>query len=77
MLPCGDLGKRLDQFATATAVALGIPREEALAMAVLVHLVTVIPVALSGAAALLLTGANLSTIAAQAEEAEAAHPEPA
>ena len=63
--------------ATSTAVALGVPREEALALAVLVHLVTVIPVAIAGAVALLITGANLSTIAAQAEEAEEAHPEPA
>jgi len=63
--------------ATSTAVALGIPREEALALAVLVHLVTVIPVAISGAIALILSGASLSTIAAEAEEAEDAHPHPA
>ncbi len=59
--------------ATATGVALGIPRPEALALAVLVHLVTVIPIALSGALALLLTGARLGTIAAEAEEAEQPH----
>ena len=38
--------------ATATAVALGIPREEALAMAVLVHIITVIPVAIAEMGAL-------------------------
>jgi len=58
--------------ATATAVALGVPRPEALALAVLVHIVTVIPVALAGAAALILTGSRLDTIAAEAEESEAA-----
>jgi hypothetical protein len=41
---------------------------------VLVHLVTIIPVALAGAAALLLTGANVNTLAAQTEEP---YPEPA
>lgn len=59
--------------ATSTAVALGIPREEALAMAVLVHMVTVIPVAAAGAIALIMSGASLDTIAAEAEETEDAH----
>jgi hypothetical protein len=59
--------------ATSTAVALGIPREEALAMAVLVHMVTVIPVAIAGAIALITSGASLSAIATEAEETEDAH----
>ena len=59
--------------ATATAVALGIPREEALAMAVLVHIITLIPVAIAGAIALIMSGASLGSIAAQAEETEDAH----
>ena len=59
--------------ATSTAVALGIPREEALAMAVLVHMVTVIPIVIAGAIALVMTGASLGSIAAEAEEAEDAH----
>ncbi len=60
--------------ATSTAVALGIPREEALAMAVLVHMVTLIPVAIAGAIVLITSGADLGTIAIEAEEAEEAHP---
>ncbi|MEX1336446.1 MAG: lysylphosphatidylglycerol synthase transmembrane domain-containing protein [Candidatus Limnocylindrales bacterium] len=60
--------------ATSTAVALGIPREEALAMAVMVHMVTLIPVAVAGAIVLLTSGASLGTIASQAESAEEPHP---
>lgn len=59
--------------ATSTAVALGVPREEALALAVLVHMITVIPVAIAGAIALIMSGANLGRIAAEAERAEDAH----
>jgi glycosyltransferase 2 family protein len=58
--------------ATATAVALGVPRDEALALAVLVHVVTVVPIAIAGAIALMLSGSQLGTIAAEAVEAETA-----
>lgn len=54
--------------ATATAVALGVPRAEALALAVLVHVVTVLPVALAGALAVILIGTRLGRLAEDARE---------
>ncbi len=57
--------------ATATAVALGVPRPEALAMAILVHVITLVPIALIGAAVLIRTGSRLGSLAEEAEEFEA------
>lgn len=54
--------------ATTTAVALGVPRPEALALAVLVHLITVLPVALAGGVAVVATGSRLGQLAEAAEE---------
>jgi uncharacterized protein (TIRG00374 family) len=56
--------------ATTTAAALAVPRPEALALAVLVHVVTVAPIALAGALALLASGVRLGSLATQAEEVE-------
>lgn len=56
--------------ATAAAVAMGVPRAEALAMAILAHVITVIPIALAGALALAVTGSRLGRLAVEAEEAE-------
>ena len=56
--------------ATSTAAALGVPRPEALALALLVHVITVAPVALVGALALLSSGLRLGGLATQAEEVE-------
>jgi glycosyltransferase 2 family protein len=56
--------------ATTTAAALGVPRPEALALALLVHVVTLVPLALAGACALLASGLQLGRLATQAEEVE-------
>ena len=56
--------------ATAAAVAIGVPRAEALAMAILVHVITLVPLALAGGLALVLTGTRLGQLAAEAEAAE-------
>jgi hypothetical protein len=57
--------------ATTAAVALGVPRAEALAMAILVHVITLIPVALAGAAILVISGTRLGRLAEEAEGFEA------
>jgi glycosyltransferase 2 family protein len=57
-----------DLAAPATAVALGIPPAESLALALLVHLLTVIPLALAGATAALGVGHGLDRLAQDAAE---------
>jgi glycosyltransferase 2 family protein len=59
--------------ATTIAVALGIPESGALAMAILVHTITVIPLALAGAFALLSVGVRLGELADDAQEVEHAN----
>ena len=56
--------------ATAAAVALGATRDEGLALAVLVHVVTVVPIAIAGSVALALSGSHLREIAEEAVDAE-------
>ncbi len=56
--------------AASAAGAFGIPGAEALALALLAHAMTVIPIALAGATALLALGGNLGSLAAGAETAE-------
>ena len=56
--------------ATATGAAVGVPRAEALAMAIVVHVVTLLPLAVAGAVAVVATGTNLGRLAEEAEEAE-------
>jgi uncharacterized protein (TIRG00374 family) len=53
--------------AAGTAGALGVPGAEALAMAVVVHVVTLVPLALAGAISLIGMGANLGEVAHAAE----------
>lgn len=55
--------------ASAVATALGVPGESALALAVLAHVVTLIPVALGGAVSLLVVGTGLREVARVAEDA--------
>ena len=50
--------------ASATAVALGTPAEDALALAVLAHAVTVLPLAVGGGVSAALMGVTPSTLAA-------------
>lgn len=56
--------------AVTTAVALGVPRPEALALAVTVHVLTVIPLAIAGAIAVVSSGTGLGRLAEEAEEVE-------
>jgi uncharacterized protein (TIRG00374 family) len=56
--------------ATAAAVAIGVPRAEALAMAILVHVITLVPLALAGGLALVRTGSKLNQLATEAEAVE-------
>jgi glycosyltransferase 2 family protein len=53
--------------AAGTAGALGVPGAQALAMAVVVHVVTLVPLALGGAISLAAMGANLGEVAHAAE----------
>mgnify|MGYP001827547351 FL=1 len=55
---------------TTTAVALGIPEASALALAILAHAISVIPVAIAGAVALVLMGTRLSSLVVDAEEVD-------
>jgi uncharacterized membrane protein YbhN (UPF0104 family) len=55
---------------TTTAVALGIPEAGALALAILAHAISVIPVAIAGAVALVLMGTRLSSLVVDAEEVD-------
>ena len=55
---------------TAAAVAVGTTRDEGLALAVLVHVVTVVPIAIAGAVVLILSGSHLGELAEEAVEAE-------
>lgn len=54
--------------AVATAVALGVPAEAALAVAVLAHVVTSVPVAIAGGVALARMSMSLSSLAAAVGE---------
>lgn len=56
--------------ATTAAVALGVPQAPALALSILVHVITVIPVALAGAVAVLALGTGLGRLAGQALEVD-------
>lgn len=53
--------------AAGMATALGVPGAEALAMAVVVHAMTLLPLALGGAASLIIIGADLGELARNAE----------
>lgn len=53
--------------AVATAVALGVPAEAALAVAVLTHVITSLPIALAGGVALGRMSLSLGSLAAAAE----------
>ena len=53
--------------AAGTATALGVPGPEALAMAVVVHVVTLLPLALAGAVSLVGMGTSLGEVAHAAE----------
>ena len=53
--------------AAGMATALGVPGAEALALAVVAHVMTLVPLALGGAASVLLLGANLGEVAKTAE----------
>jgi uncharacterized protein (TIRG00374 family) len=55
---------------TATAAALGVPRPEALALALLVHVITLVPLALAGGLALAAYGWRLGRLATEAERVE-------
>ena len=55
--------------ASGTARALGVPGAQALAMAVVVHVMTLVPLALGGAVSLALMGAKLGEVAHAAEAA--------
>ena len=48
--------------ASVTATALGVPAESAVAMAILAHAVTLIPVAVAGAISLAVTGNSISEV---------------
>jgi uncharacterized protein (TIRG00374 family) len=56
--------------ATGAGAALGVPRAEALAMAILVHVITLVPVALAGALVLVRSGIRLGMLAGEAEEVD-------
>lgn len=60
--------------ATSTATALGIPGVEALAMAVLSHVLTTIPIALGGVIALAATGSRLVSPSASHRSTEVPAP---
>jgi uncharacterized protein (TIRG00374 family) len=60
--------------ATSTATALGIPGVEALAMAVLSHALTTIPIALGGVVALAATGSRLTNPSTPRHTTEAPAP---
>ena len=53
--------------ASGTARALGVPAAEALALAVIVHVTTLIPLAIAGAGSLAAMGASLGEVAHAAE----------
>lgn len=53
--------------ASGTAGAFGVPGAQALAMAVLVHVMTLVPLALAGAVSLAMMGASLAQVAHAAE----------
>lgn len=56
--------------AVAVAGTLGVPAAPALAMAVVAHVMTLIPMALGGAASLPIVGTSLASAAQEAAEAE-------
>jgi glycosyltransferase 2 family protein len=56
-----------DLAASGTAGALGVPGAQALAMAVVVHVMTLVPLALGGAVSLAAMGASLGEVAHAAE----------
>ena len=56
--------------ATSAAVAMGVPQAEAVALALVAHAITAVPIALAGAAAVVLTGSGLRRLAREAEAAE-------
>jgi uncharacterized protein (TIRG00374 family) len=53
--------------AAGTATALGVPGPEALAMAIVVHVMTLVPLAIGGAVSLVTIGASLGEVAHAAE----------
>ena len=56
--------------ATSAAVALGVPRAEALALAIVYHVITLVPIAVAGGLVLVASGNRLGRLAEEAEELE-------
>lgn len=54
--------------ASATAVALGVPAESAVALAIVAHAMTLIPVATAGAVSLAVTGNSISEVVGAARK---------
>jgi glycosyltransferase 2 family protein len=52
--------------ASSVAVALGVPAESAVALAIVAHAMTLVPVAAAGAVSLAVTGSSVSEVAAAA-----------